>query len=88
MVASHFQQMGTNGFETVTLRKPCIGVEYAEQFQPLFWSVHHGCGNGVVQYDHWIIGHAFQKLVERQNLRPVGVLGARRLVMYSRDGGL
>ncbi len=37
---------------------------------------------------HGIVGHALQKFIQRQDLRPVSILGSRRFVMNSSDGSL
>ena len=43
--------------------------------------MHHGERDGVVQDDHRVIGHSFEHAVEREDLAPVGVFDARRLVV-------
>ena len=50
--------------------------------------MHHGRGDGVIELHHGVIGHAFKQLIQRQDLRPVGILGSGRLVVNGGDGGL
>jgi hypothetical protein len=50
--------------------------------------MHHGDGDGVIEHHHRIVGHTFKQLIERQDLRPIGILGSRRFVMNGGDGGL
>ena len=88
MVSGHFQQMGTNGVEAMMAGQSSIGVERIQQLESRGRAVHHGRGDGVIEHHHGIVGHAFQELVQRQDLRPVGILGSGRFVMDGGDGGL
>ena len=45
----------------------------------------HGCGDGMIQHHHGILGHALEQFVQRQDLRPIGILGPRRLIMNRGD---
>ena len=68
--------------------KACIGVERSKKLESFGWAMHHGCGDGVIEHHHGILGHAFEELVQRQDLRPVGILDSDGFVMNSGDGGL
>jgi hypothetical protein len=50
--------------------------------------VHHGGGYGLVQQHHRVVGPALEQAVQREDLRPVGVLDTRRLIVNRRNGGL
>ena len=65
-----------------------IGVEGFQESEPCRRTVHHGSGDGVVERHHRIVRHAFQQAIKRQDLRPVGILGARGFVMHRGDRGL
>jgi hypothetical protein len=43
--------------------------------------VHHRHSNDPIQRDHWVVGHAFEQIVKRQDLRPIRVIGAGGLVV-------
>ena len=69
-------------------REAVVGLECVEQFQTLLWAVHHRRGDGAIQQDHRIVGHAGEEIVEGENLRPIGVFGARRFVVDRGNGCL
>jgi hypothetical protein len=50
--------------------------------------VHHGSGDGVIERHHRIVGHPLEQAIQGEDLRPVGILGARRLVVDGRNRGL
>jgi len=66
MVSSQFQQMSTNGVETMMAREPPVGGEPIQQIESVGRAVHHGCGDGVIQFHHRIVRHAFQQIVQRR----------------------
>ena len=80
--------MGTNRVEAMMAGNSCIGVERSKQLKSLGWAVHHCGSDGVIEHHHGIVGHAFKKLIQRQDLRLVSVLGSGCFVMNSGDGGL
>ena len=88
MVSGQFQQMGANGVQAMMAGQPSIGVERIQQLESRGRAVHHGRGDGVIEHHHGIVGHAFQQVIQRQDLRPVGILGAGRFVVNGGDGGL
>ena len=88
MVAGHFKQVGAHRGEAVMACNSRIGVERSEQFQTPERAMHGGCGNGVIQDHHGIVGNAFQDFVERQDLRPIGIPGSGRFVVNGCDGSL
>ena len=51
-------------------------------------SVDHGDGDRVIQRDHRVVREPQQHLVQLHDLRPIGLLGARRLVVDGGDRGL
>jgi hypothetical protein len=63
-------------------------IRLREQVEPGLWALVLGHRDGTVQRHHRVRRDPFQQLVESQDLRPVGVLGARRLGMDRSDGGL
>ena len=88
MVSGHLEQMGANGVEAVVAGQSSIGVERFEQLESGRRAVHHGRGDGVIERHHGIVGHALEQAIQRQDLRPVGILGSRRFVVDGRDRGL
>lgn len=63
-----------------------IVVQRGEQGEPGVRTVGHRGGDGVVQCDHRVVGvDTAQRCVEREDLRPVGVLRPRGLVMHGGD---
>lgn len=88
MISGHFQQMGANGVKTVMAGEASIGIERIEQIETRGRAVHHGRGNGVIEHHHGIVRHAFQEIIERQDLRPIGIRGSGGFVMNGGDGGL
>ena len=57
----------------------------AEQVQPGLRAVDHRHRDGAVERDHRVRRDPLEQLVEREDLRPVGVLGARRLGVHGGD---
>ena len=48
---------------------------------------HRHCDR-VIQHHHGIVGHALEQIVQRENLRPIGILGSRRFIVNRGDRGL
>ena len=88
MVSGHFEQMSANGVEAMMAGEASIGVERIEQIETHGGAVHHGGGDGAIEHHHGIVRHAFQEIVERQYLRPVGIFGSGRFVMDGGNSGL
>jgi hypothetical protein len=65
-----------------------IGGELADQLKPGVRAAGHGNRHGMVECRHRVVGHLQQHLVQRHDLRPVGRLGARGLVVHRGDRGL
>ena len=65
MVAGHFEQMGTNGVEAMMAGQPSIGIQSSQQLESFGRAVHHGCGDSVIEHHHGIVGHTFEKVIER-----------------------
>jgi len=86
-VAGHFEQMGPHCVEAMMPGHAGIGIERGHELDSLGGAMHHGGGDGVVQQHHGILGGTLEQVVERQDLRPIGLLGARRFVVYGGDGG-
>jgi hypothetical protein len=76
IVPSKFQQMCSDSVQAMMISQPGIRLEGVQQRQSLRWAVHHGHRNGSIQRDHWVVGHGFEQIVKRQDLKPIGVLGA------------
>ncbi len=87
-IAGELEQMSANGVEPVMARETVVRVQRLEQVEPGGRAMHHGGGDGVVEQDHGVVRHAFEQIVEGEDLWPVGVLGARCLVMDGGDGSL
>ena len=85
-VASHLEQMGTDGVEPVMARQR--SVERLEQLQAGGRAVGHGRRDSPVERHHRVAGHPFKQAVQGEDLRPVGVLDALRTVVGGRDEGL
>ena len=56
--------MGADGVEAVMLVKVGICVELLEERDAAGWAVHHGCGDGLVEHHHWVVGCAAEQFVE------------------------
>jgi hypothetical protein len=78
------EQVPPHPLEPVGVRHPLISVEGAEHGEPSAWSVHHRDRQCTIQRDHRPGRHALEHLVEGEDLRPVRVLRARRLVVNGR----
>ena len=87
-VSREFKQMCTNSVKTVMTRETGISFEIIQQFQSLCCAVHHRCRDRVIQRDHGVAGHASEQIVQRQDMRPIRVVGSIRFVMNGGDGGL
>ena len=87
-VAGHSSRCARTACEPVVAGEPLVRrARRAGRARPR--AVHHGHRDGVVERHHGIVGHPLQQLVQRQDLRPVGVLGAgrpRRAPPRSRPG--
>ncbi len=69
-------------------REPAVGGELVEQLEAVTRSAHHRDGDRVIQLDHRVVGDRLEQPVEGEDLRPVGRVGGRRLVVDGRDRGL
>ncbi len=87
-ISGELEQMSANGVEAVMVGEAGVAVECAEQIESGSRPVDHGGGDGVVEHDHGIVRHALEEIVEREDLRPVGVFRAGGFVMNGGDGGL
>jgi len=87
-VPREFQQMGAHRVQAVMFRDARIVFKRIQQFQALRRAVHHGRRDGAIQRDHWVVGHALEQIIKRQDLRPIRVLGAGSLVVNGGNGGL
>ena len=70
------------------LGHPVVRVERVEQGEPGTRAVHHRDRDRAVQRDHRVGRDAFEQVVEGEDLGPVGVAVARRLVVDRGDRGL
>ena len=68
----------------MTRTQTLVVLQRREQCETRVGTVHHRRRDRVIERDDRIVGHALEHLVQREDLRPVGILGARRLVV---DGG-
>ena len=80
--------MCSNGVQAVMIREAGVGFEGVQQFQALRRAVHHRRRDRVIQRDHGVVGHAPEQIVERQDLRPIRVVGSGSFVVNGGDGGL
>ena len=87
-VAGLFQQVGAYRFEAVTVGHPLVGVEGAEQGERGSGSVDVRQGDGAAERDDRSGGDGGQDVVQGEDLRPVGGLGGRGLVVQRGDRGL
>ena len=70
------------------IRDAGVRFEGVQQFQALRRAVHHRRRDRVIQRDHRVVGHAPEQIVERQDLRPIRVVGSGSFVVNGGDGGL
>ena len=68
--------------------QPAIGIQAFQQPESRARAMHHRGGDRVIEHHHRIVGHALQQFIKRQDLRPIGILGARRFIVNGGDGGL
>src|SRR3954447_17405897 len=87
-IARALVQVAADGVQAVVAGEPRIGVQRLKQLQPLLRSLHHRGGDRAVERLHRVVGHPLQQAVQGENLRPVRILRARRLVVHGGDGGL
>ena len=88
VVAGHLEQVGADRVEAVVVGHAIVVVERREQVEAGARAVDHRHRDRVVEGDHRVGRHALEQLVEREDLRPVGVLRGRRLVVDGGDRGL
>jgi hypothetical protein len=87
-LAGHLQEMRSDRLQAVMPGHTAILVESAKKIEAGLWTPHHGDRDGVVKRDHRVRRDAFEQLVQREDLRPVRVPGARCLVVDGGNGGL
>ena len=87
-LARQLEQMRADGVEPVMAGDAVVLVERVEKLESGGWAVHHGGSDGMVEQDHGVVGHPPEQIVEREDLRPVGVFGARCFIVDRRDGSL
>ncbi len=87
-IPRHLEQMGPHREEAVVPGQSPVGVQGVELLEAGRRTVDHRRGDGAIERHHRIVGHALEQAIQRQNLRPVGVLGSRRFVVNGRDRGL
>jgi len=80
-IACHLQQVTANRRQAMLGGNTRVVIERLQQVKALARAVHHGDGDGVVECNHRVIGYTLQLLIERENLRPVRVLGPRCFVV-------
>src|SRR5579859_5534942 len=85
-VAGHLQKMGAHGREAVVVTQRL--VERSQQLQSRGWTVDHRERDGPVERDHGAVPDALEDLVDGEDLPPVGLSRAWRLVVDRGDGGL
>src|SRR5689334_22562595 len=86
LVARQFQQVGPDRVETMVLTE--LAGHPVEDVQAGLRAPGHGRGHGPVQRHHRIAGQPLQRLVQGQDLGPVGTGVAGRLVVHGGDGRL
>lgn len=87
-VANHLEKVSAYGIEAVVLGKMGVFIERSKQCEAPGRAVHHGCRDGVIESYHRIVRYAHEKLIEPQDLLPVGILCAGGLIVKRRDRGL
>ena len=70
------------------LREAGIVVERREPLEADAGAVHHGGGDGLAEPHHRALRDLHEHAIEGEDLRPVGGVRARGLVVHGRDGGL
>src|SRR5215472_1025968 len=87
-VAGTFEQVCPYRFEAVGVCHPVVGVEGAEQGEPGSGAVDHGEGYGAAERDHGSGRYLGKDVVQREDLRPVGLLRRGGLVVQRGDRSL
>jgi hypothetical protein len=78
----------THGVDPMVLRHPLVVVEGSEQGEAGSRPVDHRERHRAIERDHGSRRDPFEDLVQRQDLRPVRLVGARRFVVHRGDRGL
>jgi hypothetical protein len=86
--SGHLQQVPAHGEQPMVTRYPLVAVQGCEQVQPRVRSLNHRHCQRAVQGGHRVRRDAVEELVQRQNLRPVGLLRTGRFVVDGGDGRL
>ena len=80
--------MRAHRFDAMTAREPAFFRDRIDEREPRARPMHHRRRDRMIERDHRIVGKPQQHAVERENLRPVSVLGARGFVVQRRDRSL
>ena len=84
-VPRHLEKVASHGVEQMVTRDSSIGVDRGEKVETGTGPEHHSRSDGSVDRRHRIRGDPIERLVEREDLRPVRVLRARRFVVHGSD---
>ena len=87
-LAGPLEQVGAHRLDPVVTGERRIALGRRELLQAGLRSADHGDRDDPVQRDHRPRRERLEQLVEREDLQPVGVLRARRLVVHRGDRGL
>jgi hypothetical protein len=78
--------MCPDGVQPVLASKSIIGIQSFQQVEPSARTLHHRDGYGAIERNCRAGCDLLDQFVQREYLRPVGVLSLCRLVVESRDG--
>ena len=81
MVTGHLEEVRANGIQPVVTSEPFVRVERFQQLQTGPGTLNHRRRDRMVERHHGVLGHAFEQAVQREYLRPIGVLGPHRFVV-------
>ena len=88
MLCGELEKVGSHGVEPVCSAQPVVDRDGGEQIEAGVRPVHHRLGDCTVEGDRRTGGRPPEESIELDDLRPVGVLRRRRLVVYGGDGRL
>jgi hypothetical protein len=78
--------MCPDGVQPVLASKSIIGIQSFQQVEPSARTLHHRDGYGAIKRNCRAGCDLLDQFVQREYLRPVGVLSLCRLVVENRDG--
>jgi hypothetical protein len=87
-LATHLQQVGAHRVQPVIFSQLLVGCQRLKSLESTGWTIGHGDGDCMIERNDRVVGDLQQQLIKRLDLRPVGFLSARGLIVNRSDRGL